>query len=113
MWNGARWLAQPAATPPAGGDLGFDGVACTALVKCMIVGQIPPGGAVGPPPSETFAERWNGTSWSVEPTPNPQPSVGAGADGLSGISCVAGTCIAVGSATSPAGQTQTLIEQNP
>src|SRR5262249_46767035 len=111
LWNGARWLAQPAATQPSAprqGELDLSGVACTSLVKCMIVGQFRPLSTSVP---ETFAERWAGGGWSPPPTPNPQPS-GAPPeeDMLPGVSCVQSTCIAVGSAQTN-NQFQPLIEQ--
>jgi hypothetical protein len=41
----------------------------------------------------TLAERWNGTSWSIQATPNP-PGLRAG---LSAVTCPsAGVCTAVG-----------------
>jgi hypothetical protein len=111
-WDGARWLVQPVAAPYG---VGVAGVGCTALLKCTIVGENTPY-VVGPPVSSTFAEGWNGTSWSVEPTPNPQvgqPSAFGQPDTLTEVSCVASTCIAVGFASNASGQAQTLIEQYP
>jgi hypothetical protein len=43
---------------------------------------------------DTLAERWNGTAWTVESTPNP---AGGSNDALAGVSCGApGACVAVG-----------------
>ena len=40
------------------------------------------------------AEKWNGGTWTIEPTPSP---ANAQEDGLNGVSCTApGTCTAVG-----------------
>jgi hypothetical protein len=57
----------------------------------------------------TLAEHWNGTSWTVVPTPNP---AGTNAGALSGISCTSSTaCTAVGQYTSPTtGLPETLAE---
>jgi hypothetical protein len=42
----------------------------------------------------TLAERWNGTSWKTQTTPNP---AGAGYSQLNGVSCTsASACTAVG-----------------
>ena len=115
-WNGARWLAQPAATVPYDLLLSSGGVGCTALLMCTIVAATDPYVLTGPPESSTFAERVSGTDWSVEPTPNPQvgpPAAFTLPDSLTAVSCVASTCIAVGSASEASGQAQMLIEQYP
>lgn len=111
LWNGARWIPQPAAVPQ--GVTWFYGVTCAAFLKCMIVGQTPALPTVPFLGSQTFAERWDGSTWSVAPTSNPQPSGGPADDMLHGISCTDGTCIAVGWTTSLSGESQTLIEQYP
>jgi hypothetical protein len=52
-------------------------------------------------------EVWDGTSWSVQPSPNR----GAGNNELDWVSCVtAGSCVAVGSAPDPGGYSATLVE---
>ena len=66
-WNGTGWhiLAVPA--PPGGTHTVLDGVSCTAATACTAVGKyITSLGA-----KVTLAERWNGTSWSVQATSNP------------------------------------------
>jgi hypothetical protein len=46
--------------------------------------------------SSTFAERWNGTSWSIQHTPNPARGPGS-INELDGVSCSSGiVCTAVG-----------------
>jgi photosystem II stability/assembly factor-like uncharacterized protein len=53
-----------------------------------------------------FSETWNGTSWSVVPSPAP---AGALSSGLADVSCTsADSCSAVGSYVNSAGQTLTL-----
>ena len=52
---------------------------------------------------ETLIESWDGSSWSITPSPNPS---GSAQSGLSGVSCLtASSCIAVGD-----GNSQTLVE---
>ncbi len=59
-------------------------------------------------PVATLAERWNGTSWTVQSTPE---LTGAQAAALAGVSCAAATgCTAVGSYTDGSGVTATLAE---
>ena len=75
----------------------LNGVSCTNTTFCIAVGAFG-GGVVD---RGSLAEEWNGTSWSMLPTPNPShgsPSA------LGGVSCIASNaCIAVGGSatTSP------------
>jgi hypothetical protein len=63
----------------------------------------------GPPSTETLAETWNGSSWSIVPTANPADAY---ANQLFGITCQSsGLCFAVGSSTTEL-QDSTLIERN-
>jgi hypothetical protein len=61
-------------------------------------------------PGGTFAEQWDGTSWSIVPAPNPAgAALGAY---LHGVECQTTTsCFAVGRASKNAGN-YTLIEQH-
>ena len=68
-------------------NVGFlSSVSCASATSCTAVGV-----ALNNLP---LAERWNGTSWNIEPTPNP---AGSAYTHLDGVSCTsATTCIAVG-----------------
>jgi hypothetical protein len=55
------WRIQATRNPSAGGGA-LSGVACTSSSACT---------AVGGSNSGTLAERWNGTRWTIQPTPNP------------------------------------------
>jgi hypothetical protein len=58
----------------------------------------------------TLAERWNGSAWSVQSTPNPTEAKGSHLNG--GVSCTSSTaCTAVGVNLTRAGKYQTLAEQ--
>ena len=102
-WDGSAWSVLPVPTPAGGGAL--DGVSCSAATACTAVGGhrfSPQGLSV-----LTLAERWNGTAWSIQPTPTP---LGAGDAGLSGVSCPAATaCTAAGAFGNPPGS-NTLAE---
>lgn len=66
-------------------------VSCVSTADCMAVGYKSP--STGP--ATTLVLNWNGTKWSVVPSPNP-----AGADGTNfvGVACTsAANCLAVGS----------------
>ena len=67
-WDGARWSIQPTPTP-VGAIL--SGVSCTAPSACTAVGTSSSPSARGPGPNRTLVERWDGESWSIQPTPNP------------------------------------------
>jgi hypothetical protein len=105
-WNGTTWSITPT---PNGGSTGalnnLAGVSCTAAADCTAAGFYQNTSTTG----STLAESWDGTSWSIETTPNVGgPSV---ANDFIGVSCVsAASCVAAG-AYDPAPRTQkTLFE---
>jgi hypothetical protein len=89
--TGPSWKIQP--TPnPAGATNGsfLNGVSCTAATACTAVGYYVNSSGF----RLTLAERWNGSSWAIQPTPNP---TGAVYSVLNDVSCSAATaCTAVG-----------------
>ena len=87
-WNGTKWRIQPVPAPSSPGGF-LSGVACTSPFVCTAVGARTDasGNPIG-----TLAERWNGTRWRIQRTPN--PAAGAG---LSAVSCTSSSaCTAVG-----------------
>ncbi len=103
-WNGTSWSME--ATPnPSGAVFGeLEGVSCTEN-HCTAVGEWY---KKKPPENFPLVESWNGTSWSIEPTPNPS---GATSSGLQGVSCTAADkCKAVGMYTLSNGNEPTLVE---
>src|SRR6267154_946307 len=100
-WDGTRWSVVP--TPSLGGT-GSDltGVSCVAANACTAVGGVSPNGTA----LSTVIESWDGTRWSVVPSPNP-----ATGGGFSGVSCAsADACMAVGFSGSESGFHGTLAE---
>jgi hypothetical protein len=102
-WNGSRWAIQPAVglPGPRSGFLRitfFHGVSCTSRAGCTAVGQsvtTDPGRAPGTADYQPLAERWNGTTWAVEPMPAPGRATDTS---LGGVQCTSATaCTAVGS----------------
>jgi hypothetical protein len=90
-WNGTAWSIVPSPNRLAVGDL--NGVSCLSATDCTAVGAALP--AKDSTQSRTLIETWNGTAWSLVPSPN--PSRGKGYDSLSGVSCVSASfCAAVG-----------------
>jgi hypothetical protein len=102
-WNGSSWSVQ--STPNPGGTSSYSyneltGVSCTSASSCTATGLYSAGATQTAPGTEaTLAEHWNGSSWSVQPTPKvPAPSGGTiVASELDGVSCTsASACTAVG-----------------
>ena len=90
-WNGLSWFTQ--STPSVGHTMsaGLNGVSCPSKRVCLAVGTnaIQDGFIY-----RVLAERWNGTKWSVQPTPGAAGNFA----GLSSVSCASPTvCEAVGS----------------
>jgi hypothetical protein len=101
QWNGTSWTIQSTPNPSGSTDGALEGVSCTSASACTAVGWYETSAGVF-----ALAERWNGTSWTIQSTPNPNPELGPT---LTGVSCTsANACTAVGyyetssGATSPA-----------
>src|SRR5205807_9797035 len=92
-WNGSSWAIH--ATPNPSGAIAsvVDGVSCPPTTFPTPVCSDLNSAGVG----LTLAERWNGSSWAIQSTPNP---AGAKASVLSGVACPSTTlCTAVGYAS--------------
>ena len=79
---------------------GLSGVSCAGPASCIAVGARSGG---------TLAQRWNGSTWAVLPTPSP----GKAGNTLAGVSCGSATnCVAVGSyRATPTGPALPLAER--
>jgi hypothetical protein len=85
-WDGTNWSA----TPVSETDGSLSGLSCLSSTDCIAVGD---GGTNDD--HTTLADGFDGSTWSPEPTPSPNPL----GSGLSGVSCAtADDCTAVGSA---------------
>jgi hypothetical protein len=91
-WNGSTWAISPMPAPPGEGlETTLYGVSCTSRNACTAVGDY-----YNPVDSRTqsLAERWNGSAWTIQQTVNPGNDVD-----LYGASCASATasaCTAVG-----------------
>jgi hypothetical protein len=103
------WSVTPSANQGKGDNV-LNGVTCTSATQCIGVGY--DDGGVGQP--QALIETWDGTNWTVTPS----PGTGSDPSTLNGVACgvffgAAGVnseyCIAVGLEDS-GGVTQTLIE---
>jgi hypothetical protein len=110
-WDGSRWSIEPGPRPrPFGGSDGeneLSSVACTARDACTAVGDSS-WGSVSNSVRITLTERWNGSRWSVQPSPNPIQL-----DNFNSVSCSSGSsCAAVGDYTDrTGGATRSLVER--
>jgi hypothetical protein len=104
VWDGSNWTIQPTPSPVGARESRLYGVSCTSATACMAVGAFDTANTTA-----TLAEVWDGTSWTIERTPNP---VGLGSSQLYGVSCTSNTaCTAVGySNTANSASTEPLIE---
>jgi hypothetical protein len=102
-WNGSSWSIVPTRNV-SGATNTFGGVFCTSATACTAVGGYQSTGSA----SRTLVESWDGTAWTIVPSPN------AGGtqrnNGLSSVSCpTVATCTAVGN-YGRTGSVKTLIE---
>jgi hypothetical protein len=70
-WNGSTWSVRSAATPPNASGASLEGVK-TFSGSAWAVGNY---SASSAPHARTLIERWDGSSWTVVPSPNPDPAV--------------------------------------
>jgi hypothetical protein len=87
QFNGTKWSVTRLAKPAGASSFGLSGLDCTSPSACYAVG-----GSSNPGTSATLIEQWNGSSWTVVPSPN-----AAGVNSLAAVSCAsAQSCMAVG-----------------
>ena len=97
-WNGGRWTIETTARPSGSIEDGLSGVSCTSSASCTAVGAY----TKEPDTGLTLAEHWNGSTWTIQPSPTPS-SPGDPAGGLNGVFCTsASRCTAVGGTGSAA-----------
>ena len=91
LWNGTAWKVKASAKLPSEGEEGwFEGVSCPVMKACTAVGTYD-GAALA---EHALAETWNGSTWSVQATAEPENSLELQ---LRGVSCsAANACTALG-----------------
>ena len=103
-FNGtSTWTLQSTPNPSESFESVFQDVSCATETSCTAAGSW---GGVGES-TQTLAEKWNGSSWSIQGTSNPS---GAAFSSLFGISCRSTTCVGVGWSTDGSGVDTTLGE---
>jgi hypothetical protein len=103
-WNGKRWSIVASPNNGTGSNI-LDGVSCVSANACTAVGYHDD---TNLGVSQTLIESWNGTRWSIVPS----PSNGTTQNILYGVSCEAArSCTAVGyAANASVGGFHTVIE---
>jgi subtilisin family serine protease/sugar lactone lactonase YvrE len=85
-----EWLFRSMGLPAGGSNPAIRAVSCASSTACFAVGNVTVAGNIVP-----LAERWNGSTWTVETVP--APYAGAPYSVLTGVSCYSSTeCLAVG-----------------
>ncbi len=105
-WNGSTWSIVPSPNTSPTHDNDLSGVACSNAATCVAVGRY----NAGPPnlgPDLTLIEAWNGSAWSIVPSPNPSPSEG---NILEGVACTGPTTCTAAGYYFTGSNNQTLIE---
>jgi hypothetical protein len=82
------------------GTISVDAVACRSAHSCIAAGNYSPDGQ-----ELTFAEAWNGSTWSLQSIDLPSGAIDSA---LLGASCAAPHCVAVGAYSGPSGIPVTL-----
>lgn len=79
-WNGTAWSIHASAPLPASTDTRLHALAALSSSNVWAVG-----GRATPASSRSLIEHWNGTSWSIVPSPSGEP-VGSELLGISAVS---------------------------
>ena len=93
-WDGTAWAiaSSPITSPTQTNQL--SGVSCTAPTACVAVGYASNGTN-----DQTLIEAWDGSAWTITPSPDTSPIEG---NQLIDVSCTsATTCVAVGGSDPP------------
>jgi protein-S-isoprenylcysteine O-methyltransferase Ste14 len=120
-WNGRRWRGQMVLPAPAGSfGSTLTGVSCVTARSCTAAGnqtRVANSTATSPAcfsTTRTLAERWNGSHWSIQPSPNADV---LGCDVLNdselvAVSCAAQRmCVSVGDSTLGACESACAVAQ--
>lgn len=103
-WDGQDWVPTPPPHPSAVTSSALDAVACSGTI-CRAVGSVTTGART----EATLAERWNGSSWAIQPSSG---SSGSLSSSWAAVSCpAAGLCTAVGQETTPSHNVVALAER--
>ncbi len=108
-WNGSTWSLAHSAEPGGAVTTDLFGAACPATKICFAVGSVGIGTSGSDGDTTTFAEKWSGSTWSTETTPNPAGDL---ANQLTSVACpTSSSCLAAGFTASAPNGTPTAITE--
>jgi hypothetical protein len=125
VWNGTSWslssnpnpVLNPNSSSPTGGIL--MSVSCVSTAACIAVGYgsgdgLDANGLIYP--NEAIVETWDGSEWSITPTPAPIDPDGETGVALYGDACTPNSgdaaCMAVGMQSTETSQTAMVLESS-
>jgi hypothetical protein len=91
VWAGAGWVLVRLPSPEAGAtEIDIGSVSCASQTSCVAVGSYQNASGI----ELTLVEGWNGSTWTVVPSPNP---AGEEVSAFTSVSCpTTSSCTAVG-----------------
>ena len=94
-WDGSAWSLVTSPVPPGSTASLLASVSCLSASQCWAVGSTGPFGGGGGSNFQpnNFVEMWNGTAWTIQPSPNV-----TALSFLNSVTCGETACLAVGSA---------------
>jgi hypothetical protein len=99
-WNGVLWSIMATPNPVGAPGAILPSVSCPSPSLCVAVGSRTDSHGT---PTGTLAERWDGTHWTIVPTPKPAGKQGAELDA---VACASSSdCLAAGANDYPKQQT--------
>jgi hypothetical protein len=105
-WNGRSWRISDSKDAAGFSASALNAVSCPRVKMCTSVGYAANNnGNQG----RTLIEVWNGRSWKIRSSPN--PDVSSRGSTLTGVSCSAKACTAVGFGSSNVEGEPTVVEQ--
>ncbi len=108
VWDGSSWTMQSIPTFSPTEDNYLEGLSCVSASMCVAVGAHSiNGGTV----YQTMIQVWDGNTWTIQSSPNPEPTDN---NDLESVSCIADwNCVAVGSYRPSSNQTMVLSLTGP
>jgi hypothetical protein len=105
-WSGTKWTVAVTPKPAGASSSTFTAVQCVSTVSCVAVGQYNTPGR-----TKTMIVRWDGHTWTMQPSPNAPVSP---VSSFGGVYCTSSTsCFATGvsyASTATSAAQSTLIE---
>jgi hypothetical protein len=103
-WDGSSWSIDSVPAPAGTSRSVLLGISCTSATACTAAGGWKDSSLF----QRTLVERWNGTTWAIQTTPNPTGSL---ATVFEDVSCSTATsCVGVGDYVNSSNVLVTLAE---